>query len=60
MYEDTTSTIDAILDEGIASCEVLYQVFIVHIIRFNHFVLERLELFLVEGQPQYREDMRNA
>jgi hypothetical protein len=57
MYQDTTATIQAFLNESIRCCEVLQQIFIFNVVNLHHQVLERLEKLLVYWQAKDGEDV---
>jgi len=60
VHEDSTTGVKAILDKLVGGREVFEQVFIVHIVHFDHHVLETLEQLLVERKPQHRQDVGDA
>ncbi|TKA71080.1 hypothetical protein B0A49_04318 [Cryomyces minteri] len=57
MHKNTSSTVEAILDEPVGGGEMFQQILVVNVVNFDDHTLEAGEQPLVQRQTQDREDV---
>jgi hypothetical protein len=54
MYQNTTATVQPLLNESICGREVLEQIFVFNIVNLDYEMLERLKKLLIHWQSENR------